>query len=170
MNKSPVTFPSTIPTKYFSNFFGTCEPSCRFSHVLFLSLNPPAFKLQRHMGPSMLNTVADKGLNIRHFSARGIFGMFMDKVLQSLHTSFDLWLNSLRSQLADLLWICTRAPQRREVIARLTSCKKFRLLSILDSWEFCSVIFKAAVPHHSVGSCSCHIHCEPFTKSKPRSD
>ena len=116
--------------------------------------------------------VADKGLNLKHFPTRGIFGLFMDKVflhfhLQfvSLYTSSDLWLSSLRSQFADFLWICTRAQQGREVITRWTSCKKFRLLQILHSSEFCSVIFKAEVPHRSVGSCSCQIQFETFTKS-----
>ena len=40
--------------------------------------------------------------------------------------------------------------------------------STLHSSEFCSVMFKAEVPHCSVGSCSCQIHCEPFTESRPR--
>ena len=177
MKNSPVIFPSTISTKYISNFFGTCGPSCLFSHELcfvFRSLKTPA----THRAIDAVHSrVADKGLNLRHFPDCGIFGMFMDKVFLHFHlqfvrlyTSADLWLDSVCFQFADFSWACTRAQQGREVITRWTSCKKFRLLSVLHSSEFCSVIFKAVVPHHSVGSCSCQIHCKPFTNSKPRSN
>ena len=45
MNKSLVAFPSTISTKYFSNFLGTRDPSCLLSHELCVrssSLQTPA--------------------------------------------------------------------------------------------------------------------------------
>ena len=75
----------------------------------------------------MHSRVADKGLNLKHVPARGIFGMFMNEVLLhchlqlvSLHTISYLWLDSLCFQ------------QGIEVIARRTS------RSILHSSEFCS--------------------------------
>ena len=59
----------------------------------------------------MYTLVADKGLNLKHFPARGIFGMSLEKVflhfhLQfvSLYTSSDLWLGSLGSQIVDFFW------------------------------------------------------------------
>ena len=178
MNNSPVTFPSTISTKNFSNFLGTCEPSCLFPREFCF-----VFRSSRLQTPATHRTknavhsgLADKGLNLRRFTTQGIFGIFMNKVFLHLHlqfvslyTSSDLRLNSLHSQFDDFLWLHTRAQQRRKVITRWTSYKTFRLLSILQSSEFCSVLFKAEVPHCSVGSCSCHIHCEPCTESQPRS-
>ena len=145
-----------------------------------LSFDPRAFQIPAtHRTIDVVHSrVIDERLNLRHFPARGILGMFMEKVflhfhlqLVTLYTSSDLWLNFLCFQFADFSRCrTTRVQQRRKLISRWTSCKKFRLLSILHSSEFCSVIFKAEVPHRSVGSCSCQIHCEPFTKSKPRSD
>ena len=174
---SPVTFPSAISTWNFSNFLGTCEPSCLLPHefsfvIRSSSLQTPA--THRTIN-AMHSRVADKGLNLRHFPARGILGMFTDKMLLHFHPKFvslyassDLWLKNLLSQFADFLWFHTRVQQRQEVITRWPSHKKFELLSILHSSEFRSVIFKAEVPHCSVGSCSCQIHCEPFTESQPR--
>ena len=81
--------------------------------------------------------------------------------------SHDPWSNFLCFQFADFS-CSTRVQQRRKVVTWRTSRKKFGMLSILHSSEFCPVISKGEVPHCSVGSCSRHIHCEPFTESQPR--
>ena len=161
----PVTFPSTISTKYFSNFFETRDPSCSFSHELcFVFQSSSSQTPAAHWTIDAVHSrIIDERLNFKHLPRAGIFGMFMNKVflhchlqLVSLYTSSHLWLDSL----ADFLWFHTRVQQGIEVIARRTSRKKFRLFSILHSSEFCSVIFKAEVPHCSVGCCSCQIHCK----------
>ena len=112
MNVSPVTFPSAISTWNFSNFLGTCESSCLLPHELYFvirssNLQTPA--THRTIN-AMHSWVADKGLNLGHFPARGILGMFMNEVLLqfhlqlvSLYTSSDLWLSSLCFQPADFL-------------------------------------------------------------------
>ena len=43
------------------------------------------------------------------------------------------------------------------------------MLSGLHSSKFSFLLFKAEVPHCSVGSHKCQSHCEPFTESTPRS-
>ena len=142
--------------------------------VCFLMNSTFSFDPRASTINAMHSRVADKGLNFRHFPARGIFGMFMNEVLLhfhlqlvSLNTSSDLWPTPLRFQFADFLRFHTRVQQGIEVTARRTSRKKFGLFSILHS-EFCSVIFKAEVRNCSVGSCSCQSHCKPFTESQPR--
>ena len=89
------------------------------------AFDPRAFRLQRHIGPSMLYTLGsfDWGLNFRHLPARGILGMFMNEVLLHFHLQFvtlyassDLWLNSLCFQFTDFSWFCTRVQRRRKVV------------------------------------------------------
>ena len=158
MHKSLVSFPSTISTKYFSNFLGTRDPSCSLSHELCF-----VFRSSSSQTPATHRTidavhswVIDEGLNLRHLPRTRILGMFMNEVflhchlqLVGLYTSSDLWLNSLCFQLADVS-CCTRAPQRRKLVTWRTSHKKFRLFSILHPSEFCSVIFKTEVPQRWV--------------------
>ena len=113
-----------------------------------------------------------KKFNLKQLPRTGNFRMFMNEVfshfhlqLVTLYTSSDLWLNFLCSQFADFSRFHARVQQRGKLITWRTSHKKFRLFSILHSSEFCFVIFKAEVPHCSVGSCSRQIHCDPFTES-----
>ena len=160
------------PRRTSANFLGTFEPSCLLSHKLHFGIRSSNLQTPATYRTidAVLSRVADKGLNLGHFPTRGIRGLFMNKVfwhfhlqLVALYTSSDLWLDFLCFQFADFSRFCTRAQQRRRVVTRWASCKKFRLLSILHSSWLCSVIFKAGVPHCSVGSCSRQVHCEPFT-------
>ena len=139
MNKSLVAFPSTISTQNFSNFLGTCEPSCLLPHELhfvmrFSSLQTPA---THRTVNAMHSRVADKGLNLKDFPARGILGMLMNEVLLhfhlqlvSLYTSSDLWPNSLCFQLADFLFY-THVFNKEEksspggLPARNSGCSRF---------------------------------------------
>ena len=177
MKKTLVAFPSRISTKYFSNVFGTRDPSCSVSHELcFVFQSSSSQTPATHWTIDGVHSwVIDDGLNLRHLPRNGIFGMLMNEVflhfhlqLVTLYTSSDLWLYSFRFQFADFSRFCTLAQQRRKLVTWRTSHKEFRLFSILHSSEFCSVIFKTEVPHCSVGSCSCQIHCETFTESQPR--
>ena len=123
MNKSLVPFPSTISTKYFSNFFGTCEPSGSLSHELcfvFQSSSSQTPATHRTID-AVHSVVIDEGLNLRHLPRTGNFGMFMNKVfshfhlqLVTLYTSSDMWLNCLCSQFAGFSRFCTRVQQRRK--------------------------------------------------------
>ena len=131
MHKSQVAFPSTISTKYFSNFQGTRDPSCLLPDELCFrssSLQTPA---THRTIDAVHSRVIDEGLNLRHLPARGIHGMFMNEVflhfhlqLVTLHTSSDLWLNFLCFLFADFSWFCTRSQQRRKVVTWRTSRKK----------------------------------------------
>ena len=142
VNKSLVTFPSAMSTKYFSNFFGTCEPSRSLSHELcfvFQSLSYQTPATHRTID-AVHSWIIDEGLNLSHLPRTGNFGMFMNEVfshfhlqLVALYTSSDLWLNFLCFQFADFLCFCTRVQQRRKLITWRTSHKKFRLFSILHS-------------------------------------
>ena len=110
MNKSLVTFPSTISTKYFSNFFGTCEPSRSLSHELcFVFQSSSSQTPATHRTIDAVHSwVIDEGLNLRHLPRTRNFGMFMNEVfshfhlqLVTLYTSSDPWHNFLCFQLAD---------------------------------------------------------------------
>ena len=90
MNKSLVAFPSTIFTKYFSNFLRTRDPSRSLSHELcFVIRSSSSQTAATHWTINAVHSrVTDKELNLRHLPAHGILGMFMNEVL--LH--FDLQL------------------------------------------------------------------------------
>ena len=87
MNKSLVTFPSIISTKYFSNFFGTPDPSRSLSHELCF-----VFQSSRSQTPATRWTidavhswVIDEGLNLKHLPRTGILEMFMNEVFSHFH-------------------------------------------------------------------------------------
>ena len=89
---------------------------------------------QRHVGPTKLCTyfrVAGEELNLEHSPARGIIGMFMNKMLLhlhlqlvSLHTRSDLWLNPLCSHRADFFRFLKRAQQGREIVSWQASARR----------------------------------------------
>ena len=129
---SPVVFPSTTSTKCFSNFLRNRD------HLVCILMNsgfdPRALRFQRHIGPSMLCTLGSltRELNLRHFTARGIFGMFMQEVFLHFHLQLAqaLICGSILSILNLLccffLWFCTRVQQRREVVTWRTSRQEVR--------------------------------------------
>ena len=67
-----------------------------------------AFRLERHIGQSMLFILGSLGIEPQAFPARGIAEMIMNEVLLHFHlqlvalyTRSDLWLNFLCFQFAD---------------------------------------------------------------------
>ena len=139
LNKSLVTFPSTISTKYFGNFFGTCEPSRSLSYELcFVSQISSSQTPSTHPTIDVvLSWVIDEGLNLRHRPRTGNFRMFMNEVFSHFHlqlvtlcTSSDLWPNFLCSQFADFSRFYARVQQRGKLFTWRASHKKFRLFSI----------------------------------------
>ena len=148
MGECLVAFPSTISTKYFSNFLGTRDPSCSLSHELCF-----VFRSSRSPIPATHWTidtehsrVIDERLNFRHLPRTGIFGMFMNKAflhfhlqLVTLHTSSDLLaqiftvFNLLNSRAARVL---NREENSSHVglPTRSSRCShQFRLSSVLSS-------------------------------------
>ena len=105
-----VMLPSSVSRWNISNILGTCEPSRLFPHeflcvVWSSSLHAPATSRTNN---AVHSRVAGEGLNLGHAPARGILATFLDEMLLhlhlqlvSLHTSFDLWLNSPCSHRAD---------------------------------------------------------------------
>ena len=125
-------------------------------------------KLQRHIGPSLLYTrVIDERLNFRHLQACGILGMYLNKVFfafpsascGSIFSVFNLLISRGSARVVNK----EEKSSLGGLPARSLGCSRFCISS-----QFCSVVFKAEVPHRSVGSRSRQIHCETFTESQPR--
>ena len=161
MNKPLVTFPSTISTKYFSNFFGTCEPSRWHCHELCF-----VFQSSSSQTPATHRTIdavhswiIDEGLNLRHLPRNGNFGIFMIQVfshfhlqLVTLYTSSDLWLffsifNLLISRASAHVFNKEENSSLGGLPTRSSGCSRFctRLSSALSSSRLRSHIVPLAL-------------------------
>ena len=149
-------FISTISTWNFSNFLGTCEPSCLLHHEFHFvirssSLQTPA--THRTIN-AMHSRVADKGLNLRYFPARGIFRMFMNEVLLHCHLQLvsliHKFLSVARFSLFSTCWFLV-SPHTKLSLgglpARSSGCSRFctRRSSALSSSRLKSQIVELAV-------------------------